>query len=523
MQNRVAQCRYGSDCKRVDCWFHHQAEEQTEAHAKQKEQKEHAPKLLDPRQKNAQVVIVKICDQQPVILLQLRSSSMPVMPGALASVGGRRDNTDVDSRQTAVREVYEEAGLRDILTRADGLHKFAEGANVDWFVFLLEGNGEFREAQDVHECGDISKIIHLLPKGSVLAPAFGHAWVPLLTLANIATVGLPIMAGLVKRVHSGCKYLQQLGLLPGNDELNVNKANPNANATPSMKQAYQPFTVMCWNVLASVHTHYTQSAHGGKGSGGNETKEQSKQRHLSIIERIMECKADVVLLQEVDDLFLPREWQRGQLPCGLSLDGYTPYRSYSPCSIQGRMEGVAILLKNGVFERDLGLPKTALAKTNKRGWKCGMVVHARRCGSPHERVCFASVHLKWGCQSSKTQLLQDALLACSPEVPTVLGGDFNTAVNAHELKLLDISVFAPRRMQILPCTPNKPTVMGGRLELSTGSKNIIDHIYTTPHFSLQAFTTTTCGDLHSPGFGPWGSTPNDGSDHAWVLAPLQGK
>lgn len=53
----------------------------------------------------------------------------------LAPIGGKRDETDQDSRYTAIREVYEESGMRkDIPFR---LIKFDKGRLVDWYVLDL--------------------------------------------------------------------------------------------------------------------------------------------------------------------------------------------------------------------------------------------------------------------------------------------------------------------------------------------------------------------------------------------------
>lgn len=70
-----------------------------------------APK---PRQKNAQVVIVREDARQLSVLLQLRSYDLEQMPGHLAVVGGSREDKDKDSAETALREVYEESGLADV-------------------------------------------------------------------------------------------------------------------------------------------------------------------------------------------------------------------------------------------------------------------------------------------------------------------------------------------------------------------------------------------------------------------------
>merc|ERR1719464_2140833 len=120
------------------------------------------------------------------MLLQLRSYNMPVMPGHLATVGGMRDHGDADSRVTAMREVVEETGLLDLgllegapaalrrqavardSTAPSALLKFAEGANVDWWVLLLSGPGVFDRARDLKECADIRMRLPKLP-GAVLA------------------------------------------------------------------------------------------------------------------------------------------------------------------------------------------------------------------------------------------------------------------------------------------------------------------------------------------------------------------
>ena len=70
-------------------------------------------------------------------LLQRRSLQMGVMPGFLGSIGGMVDPDDHDSLSCAARELVEETGLVLDAGGAGGLpqllHKFGEGAAVDWF------------------------------------------------------------------------------------------------------------------------------------------------------------------------------------------------------------------------------------------------------------------------------------------------------------------------------------------------------------------------------------------------------
>ena len=81
-----------------------------------------------------------------------------------------------------------------------------------------------------------------------------------------------------------------------------------------------------------------------------QSEEQRCRRYSAVARRIMAELPDAVLLQEVDEWFIPMDWSGGLLPCGGRIDGYTAHRSFSPTT-GGVREGVAILLRNGVFER----------------------------------------------------------------------------------------------------------------------------------------------------------------------------
>lgn len=182
-----------------------------------------------PRQKNAQVVILQQESGQWFVLLQLRSYSMPVMPGHLAAVGGMRDPGDRDSSVTAVREVFEEAGLLDLghLDMAPkalreramtsgavpprAFVKFQQGANVDWWALLLDGPGTFAPARDVCECADIAPLCKSKLPGARLAPCFGHAWLPTSSMQHVDSA-VPLMGGLLRRVSEAVAAVEHLGV-----------------------------------------------------------------------------------------------------------------------------------------------------------------------------------------------------------------------------------------------------------------------------------------------------------------------
>ena len=114
------------------------------------------------------------------------------------------------------------------------------------------------------------------------------------------------------------------------------------------KVATSPFVVVCWNVLAHIHTHHNAAGHGGEAKT-LEAQTQRTARHVRIVHALQRLAPDIVLLQEVDTTFIPLDWQpnQGPLPCGERLDGYTPFRSYSD-----RGDGCAVLLRDAAFVRD---------------------------------------------------------------------------------------------------------------------------------------------------------------------------
>jgi Ca2+-binding EF-hand superfamily protein/8-oxo-dGTP pyrophosphatase MutT (NUDIX family) len=189
------------------------------------------PKKLGPaRRKHAQVIILR---ERPTeanhydVLLQRRSLDKEFAPGQLAGVGGKRDRTDQDSLSTAMREIYEETGLLDILSHPDApstmfrslvnstltipnpprlFLKFQEGKRVDWFVLLLDGSGSFGTAADASGNADFGPMLDKIPF-AVLAPCFGHAWVPIERLHEIP-MSTKMFGGLRSRVSDAWVAMQ---------------------------------------------------------------------------------------------------------------------------------------------------------------------------------------------------------------------------------------------------------------------------------------------------------------------------
>ena len=108
--------------------------------------------------------------------------------------------------------MYEECGLTQIKQRSHHLYKFAEGRQVDWYVYEIQGTITdpklfAKRAHSQHECDDISVLLSngTLPADSQLA-CYGHAWVPVKQISTIKGVGM--MGGLVNRVLSAVRFME---------------------------------------------------------------------------------------------------------------------------------------------------------------------------------------------------------------------------------------------------------------------------------------------------------------------------
>ena len=154
--------------------------------------------VSEPRKVNAQSIILRETAGGYDVLLQLRSMSMKCMPGHLAALGGCRDRTDKDSRETALREVKEECGL---ITKcvSKGPSKFAEGEKCDWYVIVLRSPAFEAKAKSRSECGDMKSVASLLPSSMQLADCYGHVWLPTSDLENIDPK-LPLMGGALSMI-----------------------------------------------------------------------------------------------------------------------------------------------------------------------------------------------------------------------------------------------------------------------------------------------------------------------------------
>ncbi len=69
------------------------------------------PRFTDRELAHASVLVAVVAREQPTILLTERTAHLSTHSGQIAFPGGRRDETDLDAVETALREAHEEVGL----------------------------------------------------------------------------------------------------------------------------------------------------------------------------------------------------------------------------------------------------------------------------------------------------------------------------------------------------------------------------------------------------------------------------
>jgi len=170
-----------------------------------------------PRKCNAQVIVLRWGEDGRLwMLVQRRSLTRTIGAGLYSSIGGKREDFDLNSRSTAMREVFEETGLLD-LGRLEGtppplqeiaeesgahapvqFHIFARSRYVDWWFILLDGMGKYMPAAHAIHCEGMKDSMHEL-EGGILAIPFGHAWVPVDSMLRVPSWRLS--SGLDERIR----------------------------------------------------------------------------------------------------------------------------------------------------------------------------------------------------------------------------------------------------------------------------------------------------------------------------------
>lgn len=197
------------------------------------------------------------------VLLQRRAEGTQYMPGYIGSVGGMRDRTDNDSRETVAREVNEECGLEAGVVIPP--IKFAEGGNCDWYVMKVQNPTFARRAETMYECSDIRKALPYMPQSVQLAECFGHCWLPVDEIGNIHEQQ-PLMGGLVNRVRWGARHLEV-----------VSRSFPSTHSPPSSQppEEQAPWQPDDRHTAQGYQSHLSSSKGQQKGPGKGKGKGQT--------------------------------------------------------------------------------------------------------------------------------------------------------------------------------------------------------------------------------------------------------
>jgi 8-oxo-dGTP pyrophosphatase MutT (NUDIX family) len=130
------------------------------------------PRFSDRALAHASVLVpVVMRGEQPTVLLTERTTHLSTHSGQIAFPGGRRDDTDVDDADTALREAFEEIGLaREHVEVIGHLPTYTTGTRfvVTPVIALVEA--DHRLAINPHEVADAFEV----PLAFLMNPAHHH-------------------------------------------------------------------------------------------------------------------------------------------------------------------------------------------------------------------------------------------------------------------------------------------------------------------------------------------------------------
>jgi 8-oxo-dGTP pyrophosphatase MutT (NUDIX family) len=116
----------------------------------------------------ASVLIPVVMREQPTVLLTVRTAHLTTHSGQVAFPGGKRDATDVDAADTALREAEEEIGLDRALAEVLGdLPTYLTGTMFEITPVIALVQPDYRLALNEHEVADAFEV----PMAYLMNPA----------------------------------------------------------------------------------------------------------------------------------------------------------------------------------------------------------------------------------------------------------------------------------------------------------------------------------------------------------------
>ena len=117
------------------------------------------PRFTDRKPAQAAVLVPIVMRERPMVLLTERTAHLTTHSGQVAFPGGKKDDTDVDAADTALREAHEEIGLERRLAEVIGdLPTYTTGTMFIVTPVIALVQPDYRLALNPHEVADAFEV-----------------------------------------------------------------------------------------------------------------------------------------------------------------------------------------------------------------------------------------------------------------------------------------------------------------------------------------------------------------------------
>lgn len=117
------------------------------------------PKFADRPPARAAVLVPVVTRERPMVLLTERATHLSTHSGQVAFPGGKRDDTDIDDADTALREAHEEIGLaRELADVIGTLPTYTTGTRFIITPVVALVRPDYRLVLNAHEVADAFEV-----------------------------------------------------------------------------------------------------------------------------------------------------------------------------------------------------------------------------------------------------------------------------------------------------------------------------------------------------------------------------
>jgi 8-oxo-dGTP pyrophosphatase MutT (NUDIX family) len=117
------------------------------------------PRFTDRQPAHAAVLVPIVMRERPMVLLTERTAHLTTHSGQVAFPGGKRDDTDIDPADTALREAHEEIGLDRSLAEVLGdLPTYTTGTMFIVTPVIALVQPDYRLTLNPHEVADAFEV-----------------------------------------------------------------------------------------------------------------------------------------------------------------------------------------------------------------------------------------------------------------------------------------------------------------------------------------------------------------------------